>query len=661
MISPGREPADFLSLERISDSAADVAPAGPDRSTLVDSTSAADAAGIWLDGDVLMCACPECGAPLSVRRWLMMADCWRCRTTMALTEEQERAAEQLLSAQKAARRGSPAARPRDRRAAAEPASRPVESRPDDVASRARAPHRQTRQRPEHVASPPPRSARSEVVRRPTRARARLQRVAEVDARQLWFHRLLSSLPGWLTSALFHLLLLLILALWLIEPGSEQRFIILSTELGRHRQVGGIEPVIDPENELRFDLPVPPESAPSDPKERTALIQADQEARELRIDPDAREHQLPELNRVKSVIASPDQRARMLAVRDPRVRIDMIKREGGTTLTEAAVARGLRWMSRHQNEDGSWSLHAFDKCKSCQGRCGGQGTVQSDSAGTSLVLLPFLGAGQTHLVGRYKGVVSYGLRWLTDRQKPDGDLRARSTGNAGMYAHGQATIVLCEALAMTGDQQLRDPAQRAVDFIVRAQHIGGGWRYKPGQPGDTSVLGWQLMALQSARAARLNVPAHTLENASHYLNSVSSDGGSRYSYIGGRNATHVMSAEALLCRMYLGWTLHDPGLRLGLEQLAAEHPPTEKDMNIYYWYYATQAMHHAGGAVWDEWNHHMRQILVRTQEQRGHQAGSWAARENHDKAGGRLYATALATCILEVYYRHAPIFRQIQLD
>jgi uncharacterized protein YfaS (alpha-2-macroglobulin family) len=114
----------------------------------------------------------------------------------------------------------------------------------------------------------------------------------------------------------------------------------------------------------------------------------------------------------------------------------------------------------------------------------------------------------------------------------------------MYAHGQATIVLCEAYAMEGDEALRDAAQKAVDFIVEAQHIEGGWRYSPGQPGDTSVLGWQLMALQSARAAGLNVPPETLELADQYLDSVQHNGGARYSYIRGQNPTHVMTAEAI---------------------------------------------------------------------------------------------------------------------
>ena len=41
----------------------------------------------------------------------------------------------------------------------------------------------------------------------------------------------------------------------------------------------------------------------------------------------------------------------------------------------------------------------------------------DSAGTPILswrvsLLPFLGAGQSHLVGKYKDTVAPGLRWLT---------------------------------------------------------------------------------------------------------------------------------------------------------------------------------------------------------------------------------------------------------
>ena len=150
-------------------------------------------------------------------------------------------------------------------------------------------------------------------------------------------------------------------------------------------------------------------------------------------------------------------------------------------------------------------------------------------GTSLALLPFLGAGQTHLAGIYQAEVAKGLRWLLQNQEEDGDLRGSHGQYPGMYAQGQGAIVLCEAFLMTGDEALRVPAQKAIDFIVAAQYPDGGWRYYPRDEtqqmqGDTSVVGWQLMALQSALAAGLSVPETTLENAGHFLDTVQHDDG-----------------------------------------------------------------------------------------------------------------------------------------
>src|SRR5262245_31950661 len=51
---------------------------------------------IWLDGDVLSCACPDCRAPMSIRLWLRVADCWRCGASIELTEAQHRKALDLL-------------------------------------------------------------------------------------------------------------------------------------------------------------------------------------------------------------------------------------------------------------------------------------------------------------------------------------------------------------------------------------------------------------------------------------------------------------------------------------------------------------------------------------------------------------------------------------
>jgi hypothetical protein len=169
-----------------------------------------------------------------------------------------------------------------------------------------------------------------------------------------------------------------------------------------------------------------------------------------------------------------------------------------------------------------------------------------------------------------------------------------------------------------------------------------------------------MALQSARMANFNVPDITLQRAQGYLDQVQWRNGSWYGYVPGQKPTFTMTAEGLLCRMYLGWTLKYPGLTSGGEWLLEKHPPTQKPRNMYYLYYATQVLHHIGGETWSRWNTQMRNELVDSQETRGHMLGSWTPVDQHDRTGGRLYTTSLAICCLEVYYRQLPLFKRINL-
>jgi hypothetical protein len=388
----------------------------------------------------------------------------------------------------------------------------------------------------------------------------------------WLSDAIGMTPAWLISLILHLIVLTVMALLLIGDEQEDPYITLSTTVSKDVHQGDNTQIIDPLNELAFDLPLPRDIDVDDKVQLEAIIKANQDAKLLRIDPDSSDPNLPDLNRIKQMVGGKTGISSALAARDPRIRVEMVRQEGGTTLTEAAVARGLQWLHKHQNADGSWSLDRFNRSSGCT--CSAPAGIHSDSAGTSLALLPFLGAGQTHLVGHYRESVAGGLRWLIAHQKQNGDLRADSAGNSGMYAQGQGAIVLCEAFFMTGDEALRVPAQLAIDFIVDAQHGAGGWRYKPREPGDTSVFGWQLMALQSARAANLTVPPETLILASHYLDSVQSDDGARYNYMGRRRADHVMTAEALLCRMYMGWTTSDPGLQRGMAFLTDDFLPDD---------------------------------------------------------------------------------------
>ena len=159
----------------------------------------------------------------------------------------------------------------------------------------------------------------------------------------------------MVSGILHMIALALLALLFTEATRSDPTIVLSTEVSPMRREGGPQDLQVVMDEVKFDLPIPPDVQQQTEPLRMALIRADQDARELRLDPSVPHRDLPDLERVKQTIVRSDSRQAMLAARDPRVRVEMIRQEGGTTLTEAAVSRGLRWLHLHQSNDGSWSL------------------------------------------------------------------------------------------------------------------------------------------------------------------------------------------------------------------------------------------------------------------------------------------------------------------
>ncbi len=339
--------------------------------------------------------------------------------------------------------------------------------------------------------------------------------------------------------------------------------------------------------------------------------------------------------------------------------------------ENAVEAGLAWLAAHQNKsDGSWSFDFQNSCK----QCNNSGDHGSRIAATSLALLPFLGAGYTHdKPSRYRTVVEDGLAFLLHCRKfrESDNTIDYIEGLNGMYAHGLAAIVLCEAHAMSGKKlrSLRDGAQGAIDFIEKAQdQRTGGWRYKPNQsPGDLSVSGWQIMALKSAKLASLHVPQGSIYLASDFLDAVAMDGGRQYNYLperekfsgSGDDSQRTCSATGLLLRMYLGWEPGEKMLDEGIDLIEQSGPlrPNGTECCLYYAYYATLAMHHYGGSGWKRWSTELSDFLVRHQAKQRHEAGSWFFPDRHADTGGRLLNTSLAILILETPYRILPLYRK----
>jgi hypothetical protein len=342
---------------------------------------------------------------------------------------------------------------------------------------------------------------------------------------------------------------------------------------------------------------------------------------------------------------------------------------------------LRWLSRHQADDGGWSCSGFS-AQCAGGPCSGGGSAEHDVGASGLALLAFLGAGYTHTTRTTHvdhhtkrrsspgKTVKRGLEWLIARQGPDGCVGPK--GAHHLYDHAIATLALSEAWGLTNAAVYKAPAQRAVDYLVAAQNPGLGWRYTPRSgDNDTSVTGWAVMALKSAHISALTVPRSAFDDARAWLDrATDATGLVGYTAPGltdvcvpGQNDAWrprpTMTAIGLLSRLFIDRDQRDPLLAKSARLLVADLPGQgDHEVDSYYWYYGSLALfqYQDGGGLsyWKQWNQALKAALVPAQRVRkdGCADGSWDPEvDRWGFAGGRVAVTALNTMSLEVYYRY----------
>jgi hypothetical protein len=387
--------------------------------------------------------------------------------------------------------------------------------------------------------------------------------------------------------------------------------------------------------------------------------------------------------------------------------------------DKVVLDGLRWLARHQNADGSWTAAGVHEHCSADAPCPDPKQVWTrnyDEGLTGMALLSFLGAGfsheskqwlldpNTHQRWQVGEVVKNGLRWLKGHQNEDGSF---SRDRAFLYNEALAALALTEAYGLTQHSYWREPAQRAIDFLQRAQRPNPsgsglwGWRYSSRQeieakyPGgsldetgrkelfdaDLSVTGWCVMALKSAQLSKLNVAPESLQGALAFAQWVSlPDGLAGYldPKVAGQKVsgaddhfqyhTASMSALAMCVRAFAAHDASDPFLEPAARRIAADLPRQGKDgleADYYYWYYGSLALHQfdgpdsprASGKYWGPWNKAMVEALTSTQnhDARTCHDGGWLVPDRWCHSGGPVYATALNVLTAEVYYRYANAF------
>ncbi|RCS44620.1 hypothetical protein DTL42_16995 [Bremerella cremea] len=346
------------------------------------------------------------------------------------------------------------------------------------------------------------------------------------------------------------------------------------------------------------------------------------------------------------------------VEDPQDWVEML---GGSPEIEPAVNSALDWLAAQQEDDGRWNAtrHGAGQENMVAGHDRQGAGNNADMGITGLALLAFLAKGHTHLEGKHRVTVQKALEYLVNHQAQDGSLSGQAGLYARMYCHAMALLAISEAYAMTKDERIRPFLDRGLAYTVTAQHPRmGGWRYHPGDRGDMSQFGWQVLALHSAALSGIEIDTTTRQLMTRFLDD-SSAGGSKglAAYRPGEKATPTMTAEALTCRFFLGIEDKPEQISEATDFLLLNQP-SDGCVDLYYAYYGTLSMYQMQDEAWKKWADTLHPRLLSSQIKGGELAGSWNPDCHWGGYGGRIYSTAMATLSLEVYFRYLPIYRDV---
>jgi hypothetical protein len=371
--------------------------------------------------------------------------------------------------------------------------------------------------------------------------------------------------------------------------------------------------------------------------------------------------------------------------------------GGKPPTDEVIP-ALNWLAEHQNPEGYWSATTFgaDSTRTGAARThniefvspgdasGDKGWEMTVDIGlTGLAILAFTTAGNDHQTGPYRHHLRRAVTWLRRIQRLDGCYGERSDDHWA-YNHAICTMAIAELYGLTLHNVLKIDLQRAVDFIVRSQNVGMGWRYDvAGGTNDSSVTGWMVLALHTAEYVGIDFDkTQVYDGAAKWYETVTVDvdGYARCGYDTPgslcsrlRSASEVydntpsMDAIYIMSMVFMGKSeVKDKRIR-EMANGCAQNPPewTHGKLDFYYWYYASLALYQVGGSTWERWEAQMKKVLLR--HQRGNhpedvkngltspelldEHGSWDAVDAWSTCGGRVYSTAMGVLILESLFRY----------
>lgn len=325
--------------------------------------------------------------------------------------------------------------------------------------------------------------------------------------------------------------------------------------------------------------------------------------------------------------------------DAADRAKRLRESGGEMKMDRAVVQALTYLKGKQNSDGSWG-------------------DTYPVALTGLVLLAYCGHCETVDSPAFGKTVAAAIGYLVGKGDAADGMMISTNGRTTSYEHGIAVYALGEAYSLNKNSRkpfakISPVLKKAARIVIDGQTSVGGWLYSYGTSGkgDLSVSGWNVQALKACELTGLNFSGLTTakKKASKYIEETAADNGMyRYmltdQHMAGKD---TLIGVGLLCARMLG----DVGKHedKGLEIILANK---DQAINVYSWYYNSQAAFQKGGSVWDQYNKACQMKVLSVQKE----DGSWDIPGGHKGELNRdsvYYDTALCTLMMEVYYRYLP--------
>ncbi len=300
-----------------------------------------------------------------------------------------------------------------------------------------------------------------------------------------------------------------------------------------------------------------------------------------------------------------------------------------------IAGALDWLRATQEPDGYWEAAKH-------------GAQKNYTPGiTALAALAFLNCAPDAFHSQYAENLNRSLNYLLSLQDAQGQIGPLCSGTP--YNQGMATLALLEAYSRQKNDDWKPVLDRAVRYIQSTQRPAGGWGYprESGHSMNTSITAWQLLALLKAETLGWPVQANVDKGLAWLKSMVDQDGRIGYSRVNEYPYGYAtLTAAGALCLLSASHPTEASPQMDRILQTLFQAVEQKKNIDYYQSYFMVRALRATGDTAAEDLIDRIQKPLTVCQARSGAYAGSYEPNDQWSKAGGRIYATAMAALSLQ---------------